>query len=98
MTSTPPPVDAQEYLENLMRAGQDAMKQFMMPIDENNFTFEIEDVSFQMIHGELSTIKGGSETDDNWTRSGARPLRRTSGNGFNAIGHRIVPDHAAAIA
>jgi hypothetical protein len=34
----------------------------MMPIDENNFTFEIEDVSFQMIHGELSTIKGGSET------------------------------------
>jgi hypothetical protein len=62
MTSTPPPVDAQEYLENLMRAGQDAMKQFMMPIDENNFTFEIEDVSFQMIHGELSTIKGGSET------------------------------------
>ena len=28
MTSTPPPVDAQEYLENLMRAGQDAMKQF----------------------------------------------------------------------
>jgi hypothetical protein len=39
--------------------------------DENNFTFEIEDVSFQMIHGELSTIKGGSETvHDNWTRSG----------------------------
>jgi hypothetical protein len=37
MTSTPPPVDAQEYLENLMRAGQDAMKQFMMPIDENKF-------------------------------------------------------------
>jgi hypothetical protein len=28
MTSTPRPVDAQEYLENLMRAGQDAMKQF----------------------------------------------------------------------
>src|SRR6266852_4643076 len=28
MTSTPPPVDAEEYLENLMRAGQDAMKQF----------------------------------------------------------------------
>jgi len=28
MTSTPPPADAQEYLENLMRAGQDAMKQF----------------------------------------------------------------------
>jgi len=28
MTGTPPPVDAQEYLENLMRAGQDAMKQF----------------------------------------------------------------------
>ena len=28
MTSTPPPVDAQDYLENLMRAGQDAMKQF----------------------------------------------------------------------
>ena len=28
MTSTPPPVDTQEYLENLMRAGQDAMKQF----------------------------------------------------------------------
>src|SRR6202158_4814903 len=43
----------------------------MMPIDENNFTFEIENVSFQMIHGELSTIKGGSETvHDNWTRSG----------------------------
>ncbi len=38
---------------------------------KNNFTFEIEDVSFQMIHGELSTIKGGSETvHDNWTRSG----------------------------
>ena len=28
MTSIPPPVDAQGYLENLMRAGQDAMKQF----------------------------------------------------------------------
>ena len=28
MTSTPQPVDAQDYLENLMRAGQDAMKQF----------------------------------------------------------------------
>src|SRR5216684_6951132 len=28
MTRTPPPVDAEEYLENLMRAGQDAMKQF----------------------------------------------------------------------
>src|SRR5258707_8352011 len=28
MTSTPPPVDAQDYLESLMRAGQDAMKQF----------------------------------------------------------------------
>src|SRR5258706_16038662 len=28
MTSTPPPFDAEEYLENLMRAGQDAMKQF----------------------------------------------------------------------
>jgi poly[(R)-3-hydroxyalkanoate] polymerase subunit PhaC len=28
VTSTPPPVDPQEYLENLMRAGQDAMKQF----------------------------------------------------------------------
>ena len=27
-----------------------------MPIDENNFTFEIEDVSFQMIHSDLSTI------------------------------------------
>ena len=70
-----------------------------MPIDENNFTFEIEDVSFQMIHGELSTIKGGSETvHDNWTRSGRDLLRRTSGNSFDAIGHRIVPDHAAAIA
>src|SRR4029077_16790702 len=28
MTSTPQPVDSQDYLENLMRAGQDAMKQF----------------------------------------------------------------------
>ena len=28
MTRIPPPVDAQGYLENLMRAGQDAMKQF----------------------------------------------------------------------
>jgi polyhydroxyalkanoate synthase len=28
MTSTPPSADAQGYLENLMRAGQDAMKQF----------------------------------------------------------------------
>jgi polyhydroxyalkanoate synthase subunit PhaC len=28
MNSTPPPVEAQAYLENLMRAGQDAMKQF----------------------------------------------------------------------
>ena len=28
MTSTPPRVDAEEYLESLMRAGQDAMKQF----------------------------------------------------------------------
>ena len=28
MTSTPPPVDAQGYLQSLMRAGQDAMKQF----------------------------------------------------------------------
>src|SRR5258708_1779247 len=28
MTSTPPPVDAQDYLENLLRSGQDAMKQF----------------------------------------------------------------------
>src|SRR6202049_5181799 len=28
MTSTLPPVNAEEYLENLMRAGQDAMKQF----------------------------------------------------------------------
>jgi polyhydroxyalkanoate synthase len=28
MTSNLPPVDAEEYLENLMRAGQDAMKQF----------------------------------------------------------------------
>jgi hypothetical protein len=28
----------------------------MMPVDENNFTFEIEDVLFQMIHGDLSTI------------------------------------------
>src|SRR5258708_40223701 len=28
MNSTPQPVDAQDYLENLMRAGQDAMKQF----------------------------------------------------------------------
>ena len=70
-----------------------------MPIDENNFTFEIEDVSFQMIHSELSTIKGGSETvHDNLDAIRARPLRRTSGNNFDAIGHRIVPDHAAAIA
>ena len=28
MSSTPPSADAQGYLENLMRAGQDAMKQF----------------------------------------------------------------------
>ena len=28
MTSMPPSADAQGYLENLMRAGQDAMKQF----------------------------------------------------------------------
>src|SRR5258705_12583927 len=28
MTSAPPPVDTEEYLESLMRAGQDAMKQF----------------------------------------------------------------------
>ena len=28
MTSIPPSVDAQGYLESLMRAGQDAMKQF----------------------------------------------------------------------
>src|SRR6478736_3244071 len=28
MTSTPQPVDSEVYLENLMRAGQDAMKQF----------------------------------------------------------------------
>jgi polyhydroxyalkanoate synthase len=29
MDSIPPPADAQEYLESLMRAGQDAMKQFV---------------------------------------------------------------------
>src|SRR6476660_7192223 len=29
MGSIPPPADAQEYLESLMRAGQDAMKQFV---------------------------------------------------------------------
>jgi len=30
--------------------------------------------------------------------SGRSSKSRTSGNGFDAIGHRIVPDHAAAIA
>jgi polyhydroxyalkanoate synthase subunit PhaC len=40
MTSTPPPVDAQEYLENLMRAGQDAMKQFDDAVSNHRLTTE----------------------------------------------------------
>ena len=33
-----------------------------MNFNPDNFTFEIEDVSYQMIHGKLSIIRAGLET------------------------------------